>query len=217
MKFHSKIFMVFAGFGVLFLLLKEKNSQEIQIENKPALSLDKTPTLIEKAAVKHPSHARQASDQLRLCLGVRVNLYGHEENLLLDRLENSFSKAIRSQISWENIHFVDNNGESKRIRREAEDNLPGKWTTQVFALDSEDLPVPIDLPTELIQNSGATGLQNYLFGKQIQVTERERLIAFENGADARLIIRNGELTDLEIRFDRNTFKCRQNLEDCACL
>jgi hypothetical protein len=131
-------------------------------------------------------------------------------------LTQKAGKAEKQELVWRNIHLRTENGEERRLRIWRENSGEGRehLKTQLFSLDEEGLPVPIETPSDI---------EKYLNGKSVQLTQEKISLNFRDPKHLSLTLetQNGRVRAVEAKDDGIDFQCSTAPEasatDCKCL
>jgi hypothetical protein len=163
-------------------------------------------------------------EELKLC-----DLPSGSEVVTLDDLSRTLtqneSQAPRREFEWRNVHFVTSDGEMRRLRL-ARDFYSGGQSIlrlQLFALDEEGLPVPVEVPAEETRNPSDEVIHQYLDKSRILETQEKETLLFEGPRQLRLAVetKNGAVRSLEISDRSTSFQCQTGRQsdaiECKCL
>lgn len=133
-------------------------------------------------------------------------------------LAQEAGKAEKQTLIWRNVHFRAPDGEERRLRvwTDYSQGEQGKLKAQLFTLDEEGLPVPVE--TVDVELSG-----QYLERAKIQETQEKTSLSFGEPKHLALTIetKNGLARSLEAKDDSIAFQCftapGADATDCKCL
>jgi hypothetical protein len=135
---------------------------------------------------------------------------------VIQGLSRQSDTAEKRALIWRNVHFQSRDGEERRLRvwRDFSVGLRGKLRTQLFTLDEEGLPVPL----EVEQDS-----ERSLDGAKVHETQEKVSLTFGEPKHLSLSMetKNGLVRSFEAKDDSMAFQCftapGSESADCKCL
>ncbi|MFL5814433.1 MAG: hypothetical protein ACJ763_12715 [Bdellovibrionia bacterium] len=135
---------------------------------------------------------------------------------VIQGLSRESGKAEKRALIWRNVHFKSPDGEERRLRvwRDFSIGLRGKLRAQLYTLDEEGLPVPLE------QEQDA---EKSLEGAKIHETQEKVSLTFGEPKHLSLSIemKNGSVRSFEAKDDSMAFQCftapGSESADCKCL
>lgn len=166
----------------------------------------------------------QYLDELGTCLQIKNGLNSNQEPLL-DNLNVSVRSELGDLIEqsddWSNTHVRLPNGEERRLRVEVEGTgeESSAKVLKYYGVDKENLPIRLPLPPEKTKNPSATFIASLENEGTVFLREKGVRGAYAQGAEIYYTERNGQLVDLELTYNKRTFRC-SSLENehssCRC-
>ncbi len=144
-------------------------------------------------------------------------------------LEN-WKSALHSELGevaleaedWTSTQIVLPNGEKRRIRIESEVGEDNRITRKLkyAGVDKDDLPVPINLPTEQTVDPNETFIASLEKEGQVTLVEKAERLYYSDGSEVMSVVRNNLVSEIEINKASRSFHC-WNLDksnhQCDCL
>lgn len=240
---NSLIFVLlgtlFVSFHLFYMSKEEKFIEDDTTNSKNII----TSTLIAKKSKNNDSNNREVhvltpedeeiitsySDkmaEMKVCLQLDTDdsiLAKPEFENLYQIIHPSIGASIYNSEEWSNTHIKLADGSMRRIRIESEAKSEEKSIQKLslYEVDSENLPVKIDIDKKFEINPSAEAIYELTSMGDVTYKELAANHYFENGEVVYHTEVNGQLKDLEItnRFGQ-IFKC-QNLNSsqsaCRCL
>lgn len=165
-------------------------------------------------------------DELRICLELEKasseSLKPNFDNLY-QFIMNDFGNSFSQLEEWSNTHMTLANGDERRIRIEIEATSEEKAGKKLsyFSLDSEKLPLRMEIDPELAKEPADIILQKLTSEGKVTFKENASRAYFASGNQIYYTEKNGILSDLEIQNSTGRiFKCYDMTSaenHCRCL
>ncbi len=208
---------------VLFPLKKEELTKEwtrkvdesLGLSNPSIPASDPSSTVLFHEKEQEPVTATPVDfqDQLRRCLDPQSDATSPER--LIQKMEDEL-KIKNTEIQSEVWHIRLSDGREQRLMKIPSDreNAKGKSEVRLFDVDSEGLPVPVELKAEDSLDPREDFVQSLLSQGQIIHFEKRESRVFQNGNSVLIQWINGEIHDLQVFTKAKTFACRE--QSCRC-
>lgn len=154
----------------------------------------------------------------------RVSSADHFETLD-EYLTQSISQNEKPMIvlQYRNIHATNRENAKRRLHVAAAggDEGAAKMEAQVFAVDQDDLPVPIDLPREYENLAWPDMIRKFIEETHNKtLDESQNSYRWNSGASAQITERNGQIEELQVYLENHDFlgcSVREGRQiDCQC-
>lgn len=140
---------------------------------------------------------------------------------LQSSLASSLGELVETAMDWKNVHITLPNGEKRRLRIEVESSGEEAVHRQLqyYSVDAENLPVPIDLPSEQASNPTDTFIASLENEGEITMQEVAYRGVYTQGAELFYVEKNGELSEIEMSYRGKSVRCldlNKDRANCTC-
>ena len=118
------------------------------------------------------------------------------------------------------IKLPDGSEQRLRLLDDVSDDGNPYMRMQLFLVDAESLPIPVEMPTEDTTDPSQETIDKYLSRGQVFLTQESSEVHFINGNSAEVERENGEIRDVKLSATDGFFACGTNSDDtlgCKCL
>lgn len=159
------------------------------------------------------------------CFDVHSDALPEELPLQMESILTPLQKAMgptnARQDRWMNWNLTMKDGTEKRLRLEVNSLDEGMNTKELkyYAVDSEGLPVPIEIEEANRFNPSDEVLNQMLNEGEVTSKERAASATFVNGATVDYIETDGVLSEFEFQNNNRYFRCQnlKNRDGCQCI
>lgn len=162
--------------------------------------------------------------ELGQCLKIKNTIPGQAAPGFADiqsSVRNELGDVMVAETDWKNVHVKLSNGEQRRLRIEVEgagEELAIR-KLKYYTLDNEGLPLERPLTKEQSVNPTETFIASLEHEGAVTLKEEAKRGAFSSGADLYYVERNGQLSELEMSYKGQSFKCsdlNNSRSKCRC-
>ncbi len=186
----------------------------------------------EETAATNPSNQVLRTNFTKALLGVQScfkfqnTLQGIDGDPNLENwksaLRNELGEVVLEAEDWTTTHLVLPNGEKRRIRIESEVSDDQRITRKLkyAGVDKDDLPVPINLPSEQTVDPNETFIASLEKEGQVTLVEKAQRLYYSDGSEVMSVLRNNLVSEIEINKEGRSFHCWNMDKDnhqCDCL
>jgi hypothetical protein len=152
-----------------------------------------------------------------------ADLKADQFQTLGELLELGKAKNKETRLEYQNVHIRKTTGEHLRLRLALEPSASGgseKMGLKLFGVDSDDLPIPAALPSELTKLSNDEAIAKFKTQGEVELDESAWSRSWDPKTSASYVIRNGQPEHLQIFSGAKMLGCDLSAEsarmECVC-
>lgn len=204
------------------ILLEDKGSQELM--GDPIQESEPNPAKELKLSEEQKSFL----ETLKLmsdCLELKTELPMQVDSVSLDVLLKLYQIELGQPLvsdRWISWHMHSKEGQERRLKLEVIENDEGRMVRELhlFAVDKDNVPIPLDIGQEKVKNPTDEVLSQMLKDGDVFFKEKAGSGIFPNGDRLEFIERNSILSEFELLKNDKTFRCsslKVPKETCQCV